>query len=139
MNVSQTLVYILFPRFREGKPADERMGKPPLRNTGEGTEGESVVSKGRRQNVLYLAERTGQGYPTVHMILKSDWKMAQTSARCIPHLLLEDYCAHNHASDNCKLSHVLSNSNGVRRWARPIAGKMSAQTSLSDIFPSNCA
>ena len=75
----------------------------------------------------------------MHKILKSDLKMAQTSARCIPHLLLEDACAHNHASYNCTLSDVLSNSNGVRRWARPIAGKMSARTSLSDIFPSNFA
>ena len=73
----------------------------------------------------------------VHMIIKSDLKMAQTSARCIPHLLLEDDCAHNHASYKCKLSNVLSNSNGVRRWARPIAGKMSARTSLLDIYPSN--
>ena len=30
-NVSQALVYKLFSRFREEKPADERMGKPPLR------------------------------------------------------------------------------------------------------------
>ena len=30
-------------------------------------------------------------------------KMAQTSARCIPHLLLEDDCAHNHASYNFKV------------------------------------
>ena len=75
----------------------------------------------------------------MHMILKSDLKMAQTSARCIPHLLLEDDCAHNHASYNCKLSDVLSNSNGMRRWARPIAGKMIARTSLSDNFPSNFA
>ena len=37
----------------------KRMGRPPLRNTGEGTEVESVVSKGRRQKVRYLAERTG--------------------------------------------------------------------------------
>ena len=36
----------------------------------------------------------------MHMILKSDLKMAQTSARCIPFLLLEDDCAHNHASYN---------------------------------------
>ena len=36
----------------------------------------------------------------MHMILKSDLKMAQTSARCIPLLLLEDDCAHNHASYN---------------------------------------
>ena len=75
----------------------------------------------------------------MQMILKSDLKMAQTSARCIPHLLLEDDCTHNHASYNCKLSDVLSNSNGVRRWARPIAGKKSARTSLSDIFLPNFA
>ena len=75
----------------------------------------------------------------MHMILKSDLKMAQTSARCIPRLLLEDDCAHIHASYNCKFSDVLKNSNGVRRWARPIAGKMSARTSLSDVFPSNFA
>ena len=75
----------------------------------------------------------------MHMIIKPDLKMTQTSARCIPHLLLEVDCAHNHASYICKLSDVLSNSNGERRWARPTAGKMSAQTSLSDIFPSNFA
>ena len=75
----------------------------------------------------------------MHMILKSDLKMAQTSARCIPRLLLEDDCAHNHASYNCKLSDVLSNSNVVRRCARLIAGTMSAQTSLLDIFLSNFA
>ena len=72
----------------------------------------------------------------MHMILKSDLKMTHTSGRCIPRLLLEDDCEHNHASYNCKLSDVLSNSNVVRRCARPIAGKMSARTSLSDIFPS---
>ena len=109
------------------------MGRPPLRTTGEGTEVESVV----RQKGRYLAERSGVGNPIVHMILKSDLKIAQTSARCIPHLLMEDDCAHNHARSNCKLSHVLSNSNGVLRWARPIAGKMSSGTSFSDIFPSN--
>ena len=75
----------------------------------------------------------------MHMILKSDLKMAQTSARCTPRLLLEDDCAHIHAtcSYKCKLSDVLSNSNVVRRCARPIAGKMSARTSLSNILPSN--
>ena len=78
LNVSQALVYKLFSRFREGKPADERMGRPPHRNTGEGTEVESVVSKDRRQTVRYLAERKGWWSPTVHMILKSDLKMAQT-------------------------------------------------------------
>ena len=69
------------------------------------------------------------------MILKSDLKTAQASARCIPHLLLEDDCGHNQASYNCKLSVILSNSNDVRWWIRPIAGKMSAQTSLLDICP----
>ena len=73
----------------------------------------------------------------MHRILKSDLKRAQTPARCIPHLLLEDDCTHNHTSYNCKLSDVLSNSNGVRRLAGPIAGKVSAPTSFSDIFPSN--
>ena len=75
----------------------------------------------------------------MHIILKSDLKMAQTSARCIAHLFLEDECAHDHASYYCKLSDVLSNSNGVRRLARPIAGKMSARTTLSNIFPKNFA
>ena len=73
------------------------------------------------------------------MILKSNLKMAQASARCIPHLLLEDDCGHNQASYNCKLSDVLSNSNDVRQWVRHIAGKMSTQTSLFDILPSKCA
>ena len=59
MNVSHALVYKLFTRFREGKPADEGMGRPPLRNTGKGTEVESVVSKDRRRKVRYLAEMTG--------------------------------------------------------------------------------
>ena len=54
----------------------------------------------------------------MHMILKSDLKMAQASARCISHLLLEDDCGHNQASYN----DVLSNSNDVRGWVRPIAG-----------------
>ena len=77
----------------------------------------------------YLAEKT------VHMILKSDLKIAQASARCIPYLLLEDDCGHNQASYNCNLSDVLSNSNDVRRWVRPIAGKMSSQTSLFELSP----
>ena len=67
----------------------------------------------------------------MHMVLKSDFKMAEASARCIPHLLLEDDCGHNQASYNCKLSNVLSNSNDVRRWVRPIAVKMSAQKIIS--------
>ena len=64
------------------------------------------------------------------MILISVMTMAQASARCIPHLLLEDNCGHNQASYNCQLSDILSNSNDVRWWVRPIAGKMSAQTLL---------
>ena len=75
----------------------------------------------------------------MHMILKSDLKMAHASARCIPHLLLEDDCGHYLASYNCKLSYVLRNSNDMRLWVRPIAGKMSAQTSLLDISPKKCA
>ena len=55
------------------------------------------------------------------MILNSNLKMAQASARCIPHLLLEDDCGHNQASYNSNVSDVLSNSNDVRRWVRPIA------------------
>ena len=43
----------------------------------------------------------------VHMILISDLKKAQPSARYIPHLLLEDDCAINHASYKCKLTEVL--------------------------------
>ena len=42
-----------------GKLAEESMGRPPLRNTGEGTEVESVVSIDRRQKMSYPAERTG--------------------------------------------------------------------------------
>ena len=75
----------------------------------------------------------------MHIILKPDLKMAQASARCIPHLLLEDDFGHNQASYNCKLSDVHRNSNDVHRRVRPIAGKMSAQTSLLDISPLKCA
>ena len=71
----------------------------------------------------------------MHMILKSDLKMAQAFVRCIPHLLLEHDCGHKLANYNCKLSDFLSNSNDVRRWVRPIVRKMSAQTSLLDISP----
>ena len=59
LNVSQALVYILLLRFHEGKPAYERMGRPPLRNTGKGTEVELVVSNDRGQTVRNLAEITG--------------------------------------------------------------------------------
>ena len=71
----------------------------------------------------------------MHMILKLDLNMAQASARCIPHLLLEDDCRHKRAGNNCKLSDILSHSNDVRQWVRPIAGKMSAQSSFVNIFP----
>ena len=74
-----------------------------------------------------------------HTILKSNFKMAQASARCIPHLLYGDDCGHNQASYNCKLSDVLNNLNDVRRWVRPIACQMTAQTSLLHIFPSKYA
>ena len=50
--------------------------------------------------------------------------------------IMGDDCSHNQASYNCKLSDVINNSNDVRWWVRPIAGKISAQTSLFDIFPS---
>ena len=68
----------------------------------------------------------------MHRILKSDLKVAKAYARWIPFLLSEDDCNHNH----CKLSDVINNSIDVRRWVRPIAGKISAQTSLFDVFPS---
>ena len=51
----------------------------------------------------------------MHMLLKSDLKMVQASARCIPHLLLEDDCGHNQASYKCNFNDVLSNSNDVGR------------------------
>ena len=59
MNVSHALLHKLFSRFREGKPANQGMGRLPLRNAGDATEVESVVSQDRRQKVRYLAERTG--------------------------------------------------------------------------------
>ena len=73
----------------------------------------------------------------MHRILNSNLKVAKASARWIPHLLSEDGCIHNQASYICKLVDVINNSNDVRRWVRPIAGKISAQTSLFDMFPSN--
>ena len=69
-------------------------------------------------------------------ILKSDLKVAKASARWIPHLLSEDNCIHNQASYNCKLVDVINNSNDVRLWVRPLAGKISAHILLLDIFPS---
>ena len=64
----------------------------------------------------------------MHRILKSDLKVAKASARWIPHLLSEDDCSHNQACYTCKLYDVINNSNDVRRWVRPIAGKISAHT-----------
>ena len=77
--------------------------------------------------------------PTVHRILKSDLKMAKAFARWIPLFLSEDDCAHNHANYSCSLSDVINNLDDVRRWVRPKAGKISAQTSLFAIFLSNFA
>ena len=54
----------------------------------------------------------------------------------ISSFLTDDDCIHNQASYNFKLVDVINNSNDVRRWVRPIAGKISAQTSLFDIFAS---
>ena len=72
----------------------------------------------------------------MHRILKSDLKVTKASARWIPHLLSEDDCSHNQASYTCKLSDVINDSYDVRRWVRPKAGKISAQTSLFYIFSS---
>ena len=46
-------------RFREGKPAAERMGRPPLRNACIVKKVESAVSNDRRHTVCYLAEIRG--------------------------------------------------------------------------------
>ena len=100
---------------------------------------ESAVKNDRRHTVHYLGEITGLGKPTVHGILKSDLKTSKASARWVPRLLSEDECGHNPASYNCKLSNVIKYSNDMCRWVRPIAGKISAKTSLFDIFPSKCA
>ena len=72
----------------------------------------------------------------VHGILKSDLKISKASARWVPHLSSKDECGHNPASYNCKLSDVIENLNDVRRWVNPMAGKISAKTSLFDILPS---
>ena len=73
-----------------------------------------------------LAEITGYRKPTVHMILKSDLKMSKASAIWVPRLLSEDDSGHNPASYSCKLSDNNNNLNDMRRWIRPIAGKISA-------------
>ena len=70
----------------------------------------------------------------MYRILKSDLKMSKASARWVPRLLSEDHGGHYPASYNCKFSNVINNLNIVRRWVRPIAGKIIAQTSLFDIF-----
>ena len=67
-------------------------------------------------------------------ILKSDLKMSKASARWVPRLLSEDNGGHYPASYNCKFSDVINSLYDVRRLVRPIAGKISAQTSLFDIF-----
>ena len=72
----------------------------------------------------------------MHRILKSDLKMSKASARWVPRLS-EDDCGHlTQLITIVKFSDVINNLNDVRRWVRPIAGKISAQTSLFDIFPS---
>ena len=53
------LEYKLLSRFREGKPAAERMGRPPLRSTGNVTKVESAISNERRHTVCDLAEISG--------------------------------------------------------------------------------
>ena len=71
----------------------------------------------------------------MHRMLKLDLKAAKASARWIPHLLSEDDCSHNQASNHCKLSDVINNSTDTRRRVRPIAGEIIAQTSLYHCFP----
>ena len=97
------------------------MGRPPLRNTGN-------VSNDRKHTVGYLAEKTGLGKPTLHRILKSDFKLSKASARWVLRFLSVDDCEHNPAGYNCKLSDAIHNLNDVRRWVTPTVGKISAQT-----------
>ena len=101
----------------------------------------SQISRQQRQKTKcalpYWKDRLKEPYGAYD--IKIRFENGTDTARCIPRLLLVDDCAHNHASYNCKLSDVLSNSYGVRRWARPIAGNMSARISISEIFPSNFA
>ena len=49
----------LLSRFREEKPAAERMGRQPLRCTGNVTKVESAISNDRRHTVRDLAEIPG--------------------------------------------------------------------------------
>ena len=110
------------------------MGRPPLRSTGNVTKVETAISNDRRHTVSDLDEISGLGKPTVHRILKSDLKMSKAPARWVPRLLSEDNGEHYPASYNCKLSDVINSLNDVRRLVRPIAGKISARTSLFNIF-----
>ena len=89
-------------RFCEGKPAAERMGRPPLRNTGIFKKVESAVSNDRRHTVCYLADLRGLGKPMSHRILKSDLILPKASARWVPRLLLVDDYERNLASYNCE-------------------------------------
>ena len=70
----------------------------------------------------------------MHRLLKSDLKIPKASARWVPRLSSEDDGGHYPARSNCKLSDVINSLIDVRRWVRPIADKISAQTSLFDIF-----
>ena len=70
----------------------------------------------------------------MHRILKLDVKMSKASARWVHRLLSEDDGGHYPANYNCKLSDVINNLNDGRRLVRPIPSKISAQTSLFDIF-----
>ena len=53
--------------------------------------------------------------------------------------IIGDDCGHNQASYNCKLSDIINHLNDVRRWVRPIAGKISLKTAICDIFSSKFA
>ena len=75
----------------------------------------------------------------MHAILKSELKLSKAAARWVLRFLSVDDCEHNPASYNCKLSDVINNLNDVPWWVRPTVGKISAQTSLFDIFPSKFA
>ena len=65
--------------------------------------------------------------------------MSKAFARWIPRLLSVGDCEHKPTSYSCKLSDLINNLNDVRQWVRPTVGKISAQTSLFDIFPSKFA
>ena len=65
--------------------------------------------------------------------------MPNVSVRWVPRLFLSDEYGHNQASYNFKFSDIINNLNDVRQWVRPIAGKISAQTSLFFIFLSQFA